>query len=37
MIDNFSAKRVTFREKMWHAILRERGREVKRTLERRFR
>ncbi len=37
MLDNTSAKRVSFREKIWHAILRERGREVKRTLERRSR
>lgn len=37
MVDNTSAKRVTFREKIWHAILRERGREVKRTLEKRSR
>jgi len=36
MIENTAAKRVTLREKLWLAILRERCREVKLRLERRF-
>jgi hypothetical protein len=37
MNDTFSAKRTTIREKMWHAILRERGREVNRALKKQLR
>ncbi len=35
MSHNVAAKRKSIREKMWSAILRERGREVRRMLERR--
>lgn len=37
MSDTSPAKRTTFREKMWHAILRERGREVSRVLKKQLR
>lgn len=36
MSHTVAAKRISIREKVWAAILRERGREVKRMLERRF-
>lgn len=35
MSHNVAGKRKSIREKIWAAILRERGREVKRMLERR--
>lgn len=36
MSDAWNAKRKTIRQKIWDAVLRERGREVRRMLERRL-